>query len=150
MKRGNYGKAQRKLIHAIQMNPRLRKFQFRIFFDGIPGEDSLKPFGQFRFLYSGSMTADKLILEHLIHAYKNEQGRKSNIQITVVSDDLEVRAYAHRFDFRSLKNNDFLRMLTFTPSHETTDEDEEKPDAEISDEQLKQWLDLFNESPEDE
>lgn len=82
-------------------------------------------------------SADQAIIQHLGRL----KGAARNW--TVVSSDQEVQASARRAGARVLSSPEFVRSMS-KPDRRTGQG--EKPDSDVSDDDLKQWQELFRKS----
>ncbi len=94
-----------------------------VFFDGARNPDIAFEFPMFEVVFSEEKTADVKIKEFL-ERYRPSAG-------FVVSDDREVRFYAHKAGIKSLSVGEFL-------SWQEEDEEEEISDKELSSEDIEE------------
>jgi hypothetical protein len=51
---------------------------------------------------------------------------------------------AYRYDFHSLKNEEFLKLLQPTESNNPPENEiQEKPDRDLTDEEISEWKSIF-------
>lgn len=113
--------------------------QVTVYFDrGAPGLQAPKDAGglSIRFVRP-PRSADQAIMQHLTRL----KGAARNW--TVVSSDQEVQASARRAGARLLSSEEFLRSLATAEGR--TDEGE-KPGADMSEDEVKEWAKLFRKS----
>ncbi len=109
------------LRHPISFSKRNR---IVVVFDGPRNPDIIFEFPMFEIIFSGKETADVKI-KYFLERYRPSAG-------IVVSDDREVRFYAHRAGIRSVSVGEFL-------SWEEEDDDEEGfSDKELSEEEKRE------------
>ncbi len=109
------------LRHPISFS---NKNRIVVFFDGVRNPDIAFEFPMFEVIFSGEKTADLKIKEFL-EKYRPSAG-------FVVSDDREVRFYAHKAGIKSLSVGEFLSW------QEEDDEEEEISDKELSSEDIEE------------
>lgn len=149
MRKKKFEKAQRKFLQLLYRSKLIKKSSFYLFFDGSAEENSVRPgIGQIRIIFSEESTADDIIKEFLEYQYKKNLVKHSNQQIVVVSDDHEVQRAAKRYDFSYMNNMEFLHLILPTNSEGKMEEAEEKPKDELSEKEIKEWMDLFNQNNE--
>lgn len=86
-------------------------------------------------------SADQAISQHLSRL----KGAARNW--TVVSSDLEVQASARHAGARVLSSHEFARLISKSVSPPT---DREKPGADLTEEEIREWQRLFGEQHEGE
>lgn len=79
-------------------------------------------------------SADQAILQHLVRL----KGAARNW--TVVSSDLEIQASARRAGASVLSSEDFARLISRS---ETATSDREKPGADLTEDEIREWQRLF-------
>ncbi len=110
-----------------------------VYFDrGAPAMQALKDAGglSVRFVRP-PRSADQAIVQHLDHL----KGAARNW--TVVSSDQEVQASARRAGARVLSSPEFVRSMS--KSDRRTGQ-REKPDSDLTDDDVKEWQELFRKS----
>ena len=126
------------LIEMLQEFCRRRRKKAEVYFDNAPaGQPRARNYGLViaRFARAG-VSADELIQAHL-----QRLGRGAR-NWTVVSSDHQVQASAHAVRAQSLSSEAFAREM-LTSLREPPSEPEAEGGAEISPDELDDWLALF-------
>lgn len=129
--------AEIELIKRLQVFCRLRQTKVEIYFDGgIAGQPALRKYGsvEAHFVPKGK-TADAAIESRLM-----KLGRTAR-NWSVVSSDQRVQSAAREVHARVFSSDDFARLVT---GARTAQSIQKKADANLSPEDVSEWLDIFN------
>lgn len=126
-----------KLIERLQVFCHLRKTQVEIYFDnGIAGLPAVRKFGSVKahFIRSGNI-ADAAIESRLLKL----GGAARNW--SVVSSDKRVQSAAREVHAKALSSDEFARLVAQAITAQSI---QKKTDANLSEADVSEWMDLFN------
>lgn len=129
---------EQKLLERLQGFSRLRRTKIEVFFDRAPaGFANTRRYGMVKAHFIHSRTiADSAILAHL-----RRLGRAA-ANWTVVTSDLRLQTEARALKASVMASEDFANLIESVQTVSPTGKQEEM----MSDEDIKEWLDLFGEN----
>jgi predicted RNA-binding protein with PIN domain len=131
---------EKKLIERLQVFCRLRKTQVEIFFDGgVAGQPTVRNYGSVKahFVRNRGIAnaADAAIESRLI-----KLGRTAR-NWSVISSDHRVQTAAREVHARVFSSDEFARLIA---EAQTAQSIQKKTDADLSPEDVLEWMDIFN------
>lgn len=131
--------ARHGLLELLKAYHAAKPSDIRVVFDGKRNQgDSTEreTVGPLRVFYSHDVNADTVI-KNFIKTDENPH------MTTVITSDKEIIFYGKRFQAPFIKSEDFAKHMLQTISDHETASVPEKPDAEMSAEELQDWKDFF-------
>lgn len=140
MYQGELNSARDGLMEILKESLSIKKRRYRVVFDGkrnISDTTRREKKGTIDVYYSLDYSADHLIKEFI---KKDSNPRMT----TVVTSDKEILFYVNRFRARTMKSEDFARMITQELEEAAKPSEPEKPSAqELSEDEISFWEKLF-------
>jgi len=129
-----------KLIERLQVFCRLRQTQVEIYFDGgVAGQPTVRNYGNVKahFVRDRKIAnaADAAIESHLL-----KLGRTAR-NWSIVSSDNRVQTAAREVHARVFSSDEFARLIE---EAQTAQSIHKKTDANLSPEDVSEWMDIFN------
>ena len=132
-----------RLLHSSSLS---RNHRILVVFDG---SQPVLPGNRFRYrgiqvLFSGSgKTADDRIRQYILNSPQPES-------IEVVTSDREIQHTARNLGCQIISSSDFWKRLTRSPEPEKRSREVGESDRELSDREVKEWLNLFQQRGADD
>ncbi len=132
--------SREKLIKRLLVVQKRTRKRFILVFDGDPQNypQEFEPVpGKFQVKFPRfGMSADELI-EELIERSSNPSG------YILVSSDRRLREFARRHRVKSIRSEEFMRMVKKILREERKEKEWKKPDVKLSPQEVEIWMNIF-------
>lgn len=128
------------LVGLLQDFCRRKRTTVEVYFDRAPtGQESRRKYGQVTAHFiSQRSSADAALIKRLHRIAKNSAGW------TLVSSDRHIQAHALADRVKVISSQEFSQLLLADSGKSVSADPGADPDAALSTEELKAWLDLFS------
>ena len=134
---------EEQLIDILREFSRLSRRKLEVFFDGAPvGYSGVRMDGMVRVVFvSEKTTADEEIINRI-----RRTGKRAK-EFVVVSSDHHVQNQVRSLGAKTITSDQFVKELFSGLNDKTNVSDEIKRDRQLSDDEVQEWIHLFNSEP---